>query len=156
LVANGVSAAASGVVAVTGMPALMILVWSLAGVVGAAFQRVDVPGYPANAVLRNLGLAIALMLVAVVFAGLALAFTALCRSEMPDAKNLTAVTPKNVPIQPLSLYVTLTLLGLAFDALALGLLAHRMLEGFRIAAGLGTVLEILALAVGVRRHLRAA
>jgi hypothetical protein len=150
LVANAVSAAGSGVVAATGTPAMMILGWSLAG---AALQRLDVEG---GGVLRNLGLAVALMLIAVVFAGLALSFTALCRSAMPDPNNRTAVMPRNVPQQPLSVYISLTFLGLAADALALGLLAQGLLGGFRLAASLGTVLEILALLVGSRRHMKAA
>lgn len=150
LVANGVSAAASGIVAVAGKPALMVLAWSLAG---ATYERLDVQG---GGALRNLGLAVALMLVAVVFSGLALSFTALCRSQMPDAAQRASVAPRNVPLLPLSAYISLTLLGLAADALALGLLAQGRWGGFRLAAIVGTLLEVLALLVGARRHLGAA
>jgi hypothetical protein len=153
LAANAVSAITSGTVAATGMPGVMVLVWSLVGVA----QDMNFRG-----TLHNLGLAVTLMLVAVVFAGLALALTALFGRETYFkaatglAGDLPMVRKEATPGTLLS-YTSLTLLGLAVDALALGLLVVQPgTDGFRLAAAVGTVLQILALAVGIRRHLRAA
>lgn len=153
MTANAVSAAASGTVAATGIPGFMILVWSM---VGGVAQGGDLRG-----TLHNLGLAVTLMLVAVVFAGLALALTALSGRETfykeePGARQGQGqpLARKEATIGTLVSYTGLTLAGLAVDALALGLLLVQPgTEGFRLAAIVGTILQILALVVGLRRHL---
>jgi hypothetical protein len=151
LTANGVSAVSSGVVVATQIPSLMFLALQMTAVRGTGTL-----GYLGGE-LHHLGLAAALMVVATFFAGLALALTALSRCAMPEGGQAAAATAmRNVSKTPLQLYVTLTLLGLAVDAGALGLLARHQFMEFRLAAAVGTVLEIAALVVGLRRHLGAA
>jgi hypothetical protein len=154
LIANGMSAGASGIATAMGIPGLMVLAWSMAG---AMAQGGDYRG----GTLGNLSLAVGLLLIAIVFAGLAMALTAifgretLYKEERGNAQS-RPLERKEAQMVGLVAYTFLTLLGLAADALALGLLAQRAVDGFRIAAGIGTVFQILALVVGIRQHLKAA
>jgi len=90
----------------------------------------------------NLPLVASLMLAAVVFAALALLLTALANRY---GETYKVSTPKEL----LWSYAILTLLGLAVDGLALDFLARRAFASFHLAALVGTLLELLAFAVGV-------
>lgn len=134
---SGLSGGASGAAVVSTGAGLMTLAWSM-----------DVTGGPAQGYGRigdpiNLPLVTALMLAAVVFAGLALLVTALAGRSNVEPYLL------RTPLALLRSYAVLTLLGLAADGLALDFLARRAVRSFHLAAVVGTLLELLAFAVGV-------
>jgi hypothetical protein len=91
--------------------------------------------------LRNIPLAAALMLIALVFGGLALALTALA-GRQPGYVVET-------PLGRFKVYIGFSLLGLAAYGLALDFLALGLAANFHLAAIVGAVLQILALAVGI-------
>ena len=136
-VLNALSGGASGAAAGTATVGLMTLAWSV-DVAGGPSQSYGVGG-----TLLNLPLVTALMLAAVIFAGLALLVTALAgRSNVQPYVVRT-------PMALLRSYAVLTLLGLAVDGLALDFLARRAVSSFHVAAVAGTLLELLAFAVGI-------
>jgi hypothetical protein len=134
---SGLSGGSSGVAVASAGAGLMTLAWSM-----------DVAGGPAQGYGRvgdviNLPLVTCLMLAAVVFAGLALLVTAL------TGRNNVEGYVVRTPLALLRSYAVLTLLGLASDGLALDFLARRALGSVHLAAVVGTLLEIVAFAVGI-------
>jgi hypothetical protein len=149
LVANGGSAAASGIASGTSLT-MIFLAWNVSSNEG--FVGLSSRGVP----LHHVGLAAALMFAATVLAGLALYFTALSRPACEESESKVAAARFQFePMQTLKLYTSLTLLGLAADVLAPTLLLIGQTDGFRLAAIVGTLLQLAALAVGIRRHLQA-
>jgi hypothetical protein len=134
---SGLSGGTSGAAVASAGAGLMTLAWSM-----------DVAGGPAQGYVRvgdmiNLPLVTCLMFAAVVFAGLALLVTALT-----GRSNVEGYVVRT-PLALLRSYAVLTLLGLASDGLALDFLARRALGSFHLAAVVGTLLEIVAFAVGI-------
>src|SRR5947209_2836159 len=136
----GLGAAAAGVAT---LPALMTMTWSVALLGVPAVSRSPQPVGPGS---NTLG--VILLLGAAFLAGLALAFTALNRKCPPGAK------PVAVSMGSLVTFVVLNLLGLTVYTLGLALLAQGS-PGFHVAASVGAGLEVLAVGVGVRRHIAA-
>jgi hypothetical protein len=94
---------------------------------------------------QNVPLAAGLMLAAIAFAGLALLITALAGREQGYRIESS--------IALLGAYVALSLFGLVADALGLVFLALDAFRSFRLAAIVGTLLQILALGVGIYSRL---
>ncbi|MEA2691119.1 MAG: hypothetical protein QOJ16_506 [Acidobacteriota bacterium] len=133
--------AAGGVVTV---PALLSLVWSVAASVGSGY-----PGAPAPDPVQN-ALGTTLLLGAIFLAGLALTLTAVSKRRYADPASQAAV-----PLSPIVSFCLLNLAGLTVYVLGLILLVNGK-GGFHVAAITGAVLEILAVVVGVRRHVAVA
>jgi hypothetical protein len=141
---SGGSAGSSAAVVLAGIPALMTLAWSQAYPDGASKGDLVVR------TLHNVPLAAALMVAAVVFAGLSLLVTAVGAMKQLRASPLAnrdyrMVTSMAWP----TAFTVLNLLGLSVDALGLDFLARGAVNSFRLAAMVGTLLEILAFAVGI-------
>ncbi|HTQ79020.1 MAG TPA: hypothetical protein VMM92_03410 [Thermoanaerobaculia bacterium] len=148
LAGNAGSAIASGVVVATGMPGLLVLAWNMISP-GATRWSPDFQGAP----LHHVGLAAALMFAAVVLAALALYFTIFSRPKCEETEVKSALSQwQFAKLGALSAYALLTLLGLAADALAPTFLVVGNVDGFRLAAIVGTLLQILAFFVGLRGY----
>jgi putative Mn2+ efflux pump MntP len=91
--------------------------------------------------LRNVPLAAALILIALVFGGLALALTALA-GRQPGYVVET-------PLARFKVYIGFSLLGLVAYSFGLAFLASGLVTNFHLAALIGAVAQILALAVGI-------
>lgn len=142
-VGSGVLGGAAG--GVVTAPALLSLVWSVAAIGGSTgYQGALAPDPGQNA------LGTTLLLGAIFLAALALALTAVSKRRYADPASQAAV-----PLSPLVSFCLLNLAGLTVYILGLILLANGK-GGFHVAAIVGAVLEILAVVVGIRRHLAVA
>jgi hypothetical protein len=142
---SGALGAAASTVAT--MPAILSLAWSVA-MIGPAGPAATQGGQVADPGQNALG--VTLLLGAIFLAGLALTLTAVAQRRYANPEFRAAVS-----LSPLTTFCLLNLAGLTVYTLGLVLLANGK-PGFHVAALVGAVLEILAIVVGVRRHLAVA